>query len=146
MIITVTIHTLANVLETVIIELSKERTVPPVPPVSGTQVFFKHDGHMNVKGPSVGLPRNVFTVLFELGQHVVYFFTERHLLDARWRFPVRLGGNMRKVAVRMIGVLFASRNALDQYRFDWQFDFGFGTTTFPWFAVYRIGAIAGRGF
>ena len=56
MIIAVSIHTLANMLETVVIELSKERTISLVPKVFRTHVLFKQCGYMNVKSSSMGLP------------------------------------------------------------------------------------------
>ena len=101
LILTVAINSLADVLETIVIQITEETGVALVSKVLGTDSVLKHNRNMDLEGSAMGHPGDpLFKV--RLREDVVNLLGEGHLLDLIGVFIINFRFDSREITVRMV--------------------------------------------
>eukprot|EP00977_Amphora_coffeiformis_P029184 scaffold39232_cov145-Amphora_coffeaeformis.AAC.1 len=114
-VIGIAIRSLGNVLEPVVVQLTKKAGVPLVVEVLGADLRLEHDRHVNLKGTAMGHPRDPFLVLL-CGKDIVNFLREGHIFDLFGVLIPLLWRDFGEVSVRVVHNATGGLHGLNHHR------------------------------
>ena len=101
LILTVAISSLADVLETIVIQITEETGVALVSKVLGTDSVLKHNRNMDLEGSAMGHPGDpLFKV--RLREDVVNLLGEGHLFDILWMLKICFRSDSREITIAVV--------------------------------------------
>mmetsp|Transcript_27329 Transcript_27329/g.57242 ORF Transcript_27329/g.57242 Transcript_27329/m.57242 type:complete len:252 (+) Transcript_27329:352-1107(+) len=118
-VVTVSINSTSDMLETVVVKLTQERTEAIVRKVllqhSG---LFKALGDGDLESAAVREPLDALGIAV-VAKDIIDFLRKAHLLNRSWRLVLHVGRDLRKVSVRMVNIGLGLLDNLDHTRFNW---------------------------